>query len=627
MTFDPSLERYARLDWDGVVSVRRVDDDSEVRRVPAPTSGPVGESFILDFSPDGRHLAVGYNLGSTSVLRVWRLDRDLPVLAVDGPSAVYITRFTPDGRRIAIGHVEGPVVFHEMTTGKADASWDVGPGAWDLAFSPDGRKLAVSLAGEPAKIQIRAVPSGEVIREIPLQAACKLAWGPDGATLAAACADSRICVYDAEKGRQTGVLALHTSLGLFATFQPGGSLLASNGWDGKLRIWRPQTAELLLALPALGPLNFRRDGLRFAARTALSQPVVFQVADGREYRSLVQSPATSHDFATCSSVHPNGRLLAVAMTNGVGFWDIDRDASVGWLPIGLTESLLFEPSGDLLTGGRTGLARWPVRESRGGLNSLQVGPPDFVSASAAGAIVQSRDGRLLGLCQSSGPIVADRDHPKSPVRLGPQADVRSIAISPDGRWVATGSHNSKDGVKVWSLSDGRFVKQFPNEVMGATPLFSPDGRWLATNLGHELHLRTVGEWRNGCRLEGWALAFSPDGRLLATAQPGGSVQLVEAETGRLVASLEDPRQSRSRHATFTADSSRLILASEDGRAAHVWDLRAIRHQLLAISLDWDWPPLPEPVAATPAAGPFKVATDLGGHDFSWALPTRRNSIA
>ena len=40
LTFDPSLERYARLDWDGVVSVRDVGDDREIKRFPAPRRNP-----------------------------------------------------------------------------------------------------------------------------------------------------------------------------------------------------------------------------------------------------------------------------------------------------------------------------------------------------------------------------------------------------------------------------------------------------------------------------------------------------------------------------------------------------------------------------------------------------------
>ena len=615
LAFDPNLEHYAGLDWDGVVSVRRVADDREVRRFPSP--GPVGESFVLAFSPDGRHLAVTYGIGSTYPLKVWRLDRDEPVLVVDGPAIDY-AKFTPDGLRIAIGHPDGSVVFHDLESGRAEVRWNVGRDVLDLAFSPDGKKLAVSLRADPSKIKICLVPSGQVVRDITLRAACKLAWSPDGSTLAAACEDTRIYLFDAETGRQTGVLADHTSMGIGTVFQPAGSLLASHGWDGKLRIWRPQTGEMLLTLPSTGGMGFRRDGLRFAAQTANGSPVLFQVADGREYRSLAQSPVRQRDLVECSAIHPDGRLLAVGTTSGVGFWDIDRDVSVGWLPIGLTRSLLFEPSGDLVTMGRTGLARWPVHASPADPSSLRVGPPALLSTSKGERIDRSRDGRFLAYCQDyASPIVIDRDHPKSRIRLGPQADVRYIAVSPDGRWAATGSHNSRDGVKVWSLPDGRFEKQFPNSGMYAAPLFSPDGRWLAICRGSELSLWTVGDWREGPRFDGGALSFSPDGRLLAFAQVAGSVRLVEAATGRLVGCLDDPQQSRSLRATFGADGSRLILTCDDSRSAHVWDLRTIRRGLVAMGLDWDWPSLPERDVTPPARGPLHVVTDLGGHDFAW----------
>ena len=331
------------LDWDGVVSVRRVNDDRVIKRFPSP--GPVVESFVLAFSPDGRHLAVTYGLGSNHPLKVWRLDRDEPVPAVEGPGPIYHAKFTPDSLRIAVGHENGSVVFHDLASGRAEARWNLGGNAFDLAFAPDGRKLAVSVATDPLKIKICVVPSGEVVREITPPAPCKLAWGPDGSTLAAACEDTRIYLYNAETGRQTGVLADHTSMGIGTVFQPTGSLLASNGWDGKMRIWRPRTGELLLTLPSAGGMYFRRDGLRFAAQTANGSPVLFQVADGREHRSLIRSSVRRREHVRCTALHSNGRLLAVGLIGGVDFWDIDRDESVGSLPIGQTESLLFEPSG------------------------------------------------------------------------------------------------------------------------------------------------------------------------------------------------------------------------------------------------------------------------------------------
>ncbi len=622
LIYDASLEQYARLDWDGVLSVRRVADDHEVRRFLSP--GAVGENYLLAFSPDGRYLAVIYRLGSSHPFKLWRLDRDDPILVLDGPEAIYNAHFTPDSRRIALIHADGSIVFRGLASGMAEARCNLGGSVREVAFSADGLKLAAIFAADPLKVKICVVPSGEVVREITVRAPCALSWDPNGSTLAAACEDTRIYMYDAETGRQTGVLDDHSSMGIFTLFQPGGSLLASNGWDGKLRIWQPQTGEMLLALGAGGTMAFRRDGLRFAALASGRIATQFQVAEGREYRSYVQSPPRRRDHVICSALHPGGRLLAIANTSGVGFWDIDRDVSVAWLPIGQTLSLMFEPSGDLLTLGRTGLARWPVRTLPDDTNSIRVGPPALLSNDHSGRMARSRDGRLLGLCYDHmNPIVMDLDHPATTIRLGPQTDVHYITISPDGRWAATGSHNSRQGINVWALPEGRLEKRFPNQGLYAVPLFSPDGRWLATNLGNELTLRTVGDWNDRSRHDGFALVFSPDSRLLAIAQLDKSVSLIETETGRHVAGFDDPQQSRANQATFSLDGSRLILSGEDSRTAHVWDLRAIRHELAGMGLDWDWPPLPEPPATTLAQKPLRVATDLGGHDFAWGASVPR----
>jgi glucose/arabinose dehydrogenase len=79
----------------------------------------------------------------------------------------------------------------------------------------------------------------------------------------------------------------------------------------------------------------------------------------------------------------------------------------------------------------------------------------------------------------------------------------------------------------------------------------------------------------------------------------GVVALIEAETGRIVANLEDPNQCWFGAAIFSPDGARLYLPSDEHRAAYVWDLRSIRRQLVAMGLDWEWPALP--VTTTPAS--------------------------
>ena len=109
-------------------------------------------------------------------------------------------------------------------------------------------------------------------------------------------------------------------------------------------------------------------------------------------------------------------------------------------------------------------------------------------------------------------------NPRSPLeskRLAPQQDVRHCSVSPNGEWVATGSHksNTEFGVTIWQAASGRPVAKL--RVPGqCTPTFSPDGRWLLTNAGG-CRLWRVGTWTVGPVIGGPWGCFSSDGRMMA----------------------------------------------------------------------------------------------------------------
>src|SRR5262249_62298734 len=108
-------------------------------------------------------------------------------------------------------------------------------------------------------------------------------------------------------------------------------------------------------------------------------------------------------------------------------------------------------------------------------------------------------------------------------------DVRCCAVSPDGRWVATGSHGNTEGVaaKVWEAATGRLVKELAVPRHCAVT-FSPDGRWLLTT-GSGCRLWEVGTWNEGPRLGGGSGCFSPDGRLLPVDGPPPAIPLLPTE--------------------------------------------------------------------------------------------------
>ena len=146
--------------------------------------------------------------------------------------------------------------------------------------------------------------------------------------------------------------------------------------------------------------------------------------------------------------------------------------------------------------------------------------------------------------------------------LGPREDVRHCAISPDGRWVATGNHLSNHGVgaTVWDAQSGEAIKDLAVEGLCRVG-FSPDGRWLVSS-GGRYRLWRVGTWEEGPRLTepnlGGEFAFSPDSKVLALAGHARHVLLVDPETGSEIARLTAPDQTRVQPKCFSPDGTELV---------------------------------------------------------------------
>src|SRR5262249_33208140 len=149
-----------------------------------------------------------------------------------------------------------------------------------------------------------------------------------------------------------------------------------------------------------------------------------------------------------SSVRRDGRLLAVGSSEGVSLFDLRSGLDVGHLDVGPTLNVEFDAeSGDLLTLGLLGLLRWPVQAEPQGPERLRIGPPKRLlvttSPTPSFDFHISRNGRTIAVAQWSRVLVLHAGQPDRPVLLAPTEGVRQqVSISPDGQWVATGSHGS-----------------------------------------------------------------------------------------------------------------------------------------------------------------------------------------
>jgi serine/threonine protein kinase len=161
---------------------------------------------------------------------------------------------------------------------------------------------------------------------------------------------------------------------------------------------------------------------------------------------------------------------------------------------------------------------------------------------------------------------------------GHSAGVSSVAFSPDGQWLASGSDDST--VKVWSVGSGELARTFRGHKQGVNALaFSPDGHWLASGSNDSTaKIWSVGNGDLAQTLSGHkvavnALAFSLDGRWLASASPDtislwDFAQLLESQlTARAIGGGNDHTKTLA----FSPDGRRLATGGDDQKIK-IWDV-------------------------------------------------------
>ncbi len=201
--FDGALERYARADRDGNVSIRRVSDDRELWRMPS-----LGRRATLRFSPSGRTLLVCGGDPDPGVpfhsgpLKLWHLDAGQPRCVYEGTGlAAPFTDFSADGAQLAC---ESPtrLTIVDVATGREKASWRLpgtveGGGNGGVKWSPTADRLAIGRwVNGKTVIEVRQAATGKVVASLwHDEESFGFAWRPDGRMLAVG-AGTRIHLWD-----------------------------------------------------------------------------------------------------------------------------------------------------------------------------------------------------------------------------------------------------------------------------------------------------------------------------------------------------------------------------------------------------------------------------------------------
>ena len=373
-----------------------------------------------------------------------------------------------------------------------------------------------------------------------------VAISPDGTLAATASNDTSIVIWNLSSLEPVHILAGHTNGVICVAFSPDGLFLASGGDDQKVMVWNVATGEQM-GEPMIGhtddvwSITYDPSGQMLISGGLDGQIIVWDLNTFQPHMTLNNQGSQVYSI----SISPNGDLLAVGgETTNITFWNLENGEPVDIQLEGHTDkvrSVAFHPTDQILASGSddNSIILWDLATGQ------PVGPPLKAHSDQILSFSFNSDGSLLASGGFDQKIVLWDTKTLQPVGkhlTGHSNNIRSVAFNPKNSSLISTGYDEQ--IIMWDLiSQNTIIRRLFSptkqedinssliaaDLQGSTIAWVIDDQVFLVNSSTCEIVRTFPQEHSGWIM---SVAFSPDGKTLATGGADRKIVLWNVATGQ-----------------------------------------------------------------------------------------------
>ena len=565
----------------------------------------MSETGLVAFSPDGKTLVNGMY----DTILIWDVATGKLLKSIKRQRArIESLRILEDSKTLLCENYDGSVRLWDITTGleKKNFNSKASDGFGGVLRSAFGYEVTAAglylnkindngiyaVGYKNGKIRLKDATTGKLQKTLqgPKDRVSQLVFSPDGTLFVANYADAPISLWDVTTGRSLKTLTQNAKMWGILRFSKDGKTLACQSQSGKIELWDVATKTL---------------------RTTL----------GEDSRTPIHTLVFSPDAKTVVTANPSGKIR---------IWDTNTGAELSVFSTGHTRkfgALAFSPDSTLLASGHINtIILWDARtftqlsnrvDTNAWINALAFSADGSTVSSVKsfsfkrrtrGPFLKEGVSSTLSLWDTrTGDKLSDSpvesyfgELPKLPeVRNSSSASTGAIGVvvfSQNGSMLATALNSDRATedyrftVHLWNIPHRTVILTLKGHTDTVNALaFTPNGNMLASGSDD----KTIRLWETSTGTEILnmpsgkihALAFSMDGKILASINSAFNIQLWDVATGSELTSIEG-QNNYGNVLAFSTDSKILACGSRDG-TIRLWDV-ATGNKLSTLKGHVDW---------------------------------------